>query len=493
MRRRLPAVAALAIALTLAGPVRAGPASVSPLSLASGPSPYAACTVGQFDNATNYVNAEVEPFVGVNPAHANNLIGVFQQDRWSNGGAHGLGTVVSFDGGATWTEPQAPHFSTCAGGTTANGGAYDRSSDPWVSFGPDGTAYQVSLSVSADETTSAVLASTSTDGGLIWSEPATIVIDAQTPHFNDKESVTADPKTPGTAYIVWDRSGFPSDSASSTALNHSFAFRGSPFFSVTTNGGQTWSPARQIGPNQNIGTIGNQIAVEPDGTLLDLFHFGKGSGFDAPNSSFIGGMRSTDGGARWSAPFVIADNPVVQVRDPETSVPLRTGSDVGGSIEDVAVDPSTGRLYVVWEDSRFSGTHNDIAMSTSTDEGKTWSAPIKVNLTPGGATAFTPGVDVLPDGTVAVGYYDWRNNTAAAGLSVDYFVAHSHDHGATWFESRVTPASFDVENAPISRGYFMGDYQGMANNGTSFKSFFVQTNTGNPANRTDVFSATLSP
>jgi hypothetical protein len=493
MRRCVPLVAALALALALAGPVAAGPGLVGPLSLASGPSPYAGCTVGQFNNATNFVNAEVEPFVAVNPTNPANLIGVFQQDRWSNGGAHGLSTVVSFDGGATWSEPSAPHFSTCAGGTSANGGAYDRSSDPWVSIGPDGTAYQVSLSVSADETTSAVLASTSTDGGLTWSEPATLNIDPQTPHFNDKESVTADPKLPGTAYVVWDRSGFPSDSASFTALNHSFAFRGSPFFSMTTDGGRSWSAARQIGPNQNIGTIGNQIVVEPDGTLVDFFHFGKGSGFDTPNSSFIGGMRSTDGGAHWSPPFVISTNPVVQVTDPETGVPLRTGSDVGGSIEDVAVDPSTGQLYVVWEDSRFSGTHNDIAMSTSTDEGKTWSEPVKVNQTPFGATAFTPAVDVLSDGTVAVGSYDWRNNTPAAGLPVDYFVVHSHDRGATWFEARLTPASFDVENAPLSRGYFLGDYQGLANNGEAFKSFFVQTNTGNTANRTDVFSATVSP
>jgi hypothetical protein len=262
---------------------------------------------------------------------------------------------------------------------------------------------------------------------------------------------------------------------------------------MTTDGGQTWTAARQIGPDQNIGTIGNQIVVEPDGTLLDLFHFGKGSGFDDPNNSLIGGIRSDDGGAHWSSPFIISNNPVVRVRDPETGVPLRTGSDIGGSIEDAAVDPATGQVYVVWEDSRFSGTHNDIALSTSTNDGKTWSDPVKVNATPGGATAFTPAVDVLPDGTVAVGYYDWRNNTPAAGLPVDYFLVHSHVHGATWFESRLTPNSFDIEIAPIARGYFLGDYQGLANNGAAFKAFFVQTNTGNTANRTDVFSTTVTP
>lgn len=489
MRKPLPIAGALIASLALAAPVAAGPAAVSPLVLASGPSPYASCTVG--GPGTLYVNAEVEPFVAVNPTNHQNLIGVFQQDRWSNGGAHGLSTVVSMDGGATWTEAAAPHFSTCAGGTEANGGAYDRSSDPWVSIGPDGIAYQVSLSINAAQTVSAVLASRSTDGGFTWSEPVTLILDANTPHFNDKESVTADPYKADTAYMVEDRSGFPTDNASFTALNHSFAFRGNPFFSMTTDGGLTWSPARQIGPNQNIATIGNQIVVEPSGTLVDMFHFGKGSGFDAPNASLIGAMRSTDGGQTWSQPFVVSDNPVVRVVDPDNGVPLRTGSDIGGSLEDVAVNPTTGELYAVWEDSRFSGTHNDIAFSTSTDEGKTWSDPVKVNQTPGGATAFTPAVDVLPDGTIAVGYYDWRNNTADPGLPVDYFVVHSHDNGATWSESRITPTSFDATLAPNARGYFLGDYQGLTNDGTTFKSFFVQTN--NTTDPTDVFSATITP
>src|SRR5207237_7629865 len=131
----------------------------------------------------------------VKPANPSNLIGVFQQDRWSNGGARGLTTAVSTNGGSSWTEPAPPAFSKCAGGTPANGGDYDRSSDPWVSIGPDGRAYQVSLSVNAAQTISAILASTSADGGATWSEPATVQRDNSPDHFvfNDKESVTADP------------------------------------------------------------------------------------------------------------------------------------------------------------------------------------------------------------------------------------------------------------------------------------------------------------
>src|SRR5712664_1547097 len=96
--------------------VAAAPPSVGPLSLASGPSPFAGCTGGLDPGSppgTNNVNAEVEPAVAVDPASPSHLIAVFQQDRWSNGGARGLATAVSSDGGSTWTEPSPPHFSKC--------------------------------------------------------------------------------------------------------------------------------------------------------------------------------------------------------------------------------------------------------------------------------------------------------------------------------------------------------------------------------------------
>src|SRR5579859_5768065 len=87
------ALTALVVALTVST-ARAAP--VAALTLVSGPSPYAACTIG--GPGTNFVNAEVEPWVDVNPTNSNNLIGVWQQDRWSNGGAHGLVAGSSFDG-----------------------------------------------------------------------------------------------------------------------------------------------------------------------------------------------------------------------------------------------------------------------------------------------------------------------------------------------------------------------------------------------------------
>src|SRR5690349_15713202 len=95
----------------------------------SGDSPYdAACTAGQAGE--NYRGAEVEPWIAVDPLDGDHLVGVWQQDRWSNGGAAGTMTGVSRDGGATWTLTEAA-FSGCAGGE------FLRATDPWVTFEPD--------------------------------------------------------------------------------------------------------------------------------------------------------------------------------------------------------------------------------------------------------------------------------------------------------------------------------------------------------------------
>src|SRR5206468_12907023 len=136
---------------------------------------------------------EVEPWLAVNPTNPSNLIGVWQQDRWSNGGAHGLVAGFSFDGGLTWRQTPLP-FSACA-----NGLGYERASDPWVSIGPDGTAYAVSISFNQSNNNNAVAAAVSRDGGVTWTNLSVIIAD-NAPNFqffNDKESVTADPATSG--------------------------------------------------------------------------------------------------------------------------------------------------------------------------------------------------------------------------------------------------------------------------------------------------------
>ena len=464
----------------------AGAATVAPLVLVSGPSPYASCTVGGGPGATNFTNAEVEPYVAVNPASKTNLIGVWQQDRWSDGGAHGLVAGFSADGGATWGETTLP-FSACAGGL-----GYERASDPWVSFGPDGTAYAVSISFNESNNNNAVAAATSHDGGKTWGNLSVLIAD-NAPNFqffNDKESVTADPVRAGVAYVVWDR--LESPNANPDAELHTAAFRGPAMFAETTNGGKTWSSPRVIvnTPSRQQ-TIGNQIVADPrNGTLYDFFDLiSPPFNVTAFKVAFI---KSTDGGATWTKPKMIADLRTVFVSDPNTGQAIRTGD----IIPEPAIDPATGQLYVVWQDSRFTGGHFDeVALSTSTDRGASWSAPIQVNAnTPSSRPGFTPTIRVSSSGTVGVSFYDFRNlTTETTTLPTDYWFVDSTNHGASFGNEVHLAGPFDMLTAPNAGGFFVGDYEGIDTSSTTFDPFFVQANSGNTSNRTDVFTTTVTP
>jgi hypothetical protein len=46
--------------------------------------------------------------------------------------------------------------------------------------------------------------------------------------------------------------------------------------------------------------------------------------------------------------------------------------------------------------------------------------------------------------------------------------------------------------APFSRGYFLGDYEGLSSAGSTFYNLYIVT-TGNPANRTEVVSQRVDP
>jgi hypothetical protein len=503
----------LATILLLMAPqgVSAGVFTVAPLTVVSGPSPFAGCTVGATGTPGEilYTNAEEEPWAAVNPTNPANIIAVWQQDRWSNGGAHGLVTGVSHDGGATWHSTY-PHFSTCAGGTPANGGDFERASDPWVTFSPNGHAYQISLSVSFNTGENAVLVSKSTDGGDTWSEPVTLDRNSggrdASYAFNDKESITADSNDSNYVYAVWDRFVTPSGTSKASLMGYfnSASFRQPVYFSRTTNGGATWEPARNIFDlGEFNGTIGNQIVVLPNGDLIDVFDlFAIFKNSHKVRGASVALIRSTDKGATWSRkPIIVSKDLGRGAFDPDTGRAIRAE----GGIPEIAVDPNNGYVYVVWQDSRFSGM-DEIAFSMSTDGGFTWSQPIQISQTPRNASlpanqqAFVPNIRVAADGTVGVTYYDFRNNDANPGVPTDYWIVHCHANcwdASNWGdEARLTTTSFNIEQAPAARGpygYFLGEYEGLTNIGNSFVPIFIQVNNGNAGNSTDVFGTMTIP
>ena len=483
IRRSIPA----ALAALMASAAVALAAS----SVASRPSPFAACTAGQSEGPPPgqvFVNAEVEQWIDVNPTDGTNVIGVWQQDRWTDGGAHGLDTAYSTNGGTSWSYPTPIPWSTCAGSDEER---FNRATDPWLSFGPTWIAHAVALSIDANGFTAAILTSRSADGGATWSDPVVVSDTNDFRIFDDKESLTADPTDPDLVYAVWDRIRKPGESKGTASQFNSFAFRGYPFFARSTDGGLTWETPRRMSGNANLFTIGNQIVVLPDGTLVDFADYATGSGVQPSVHDWKAVFISTDKGDTWPAkPITISKVFEVRHRIPDGSFPVRAGGD------DIAVDPSSGDLYAVWTDGRFGdGTYNDIVLSKSTDGGQSWTSPLKVSQNPAGIDAHTPSVRVNDDGDVAVSYYDYRNDNddASDGVETDFWFQVSSDGGATWSQTRLTPTSFDITTAPVapaSRGYFLGDYEGLSSFGSTFHNLFVVT-TGSLSNRTDVMFRTV--
>jgi hypothetical protein len=452
------------------------PALSLPTGRISASSPVQTGCNGGSSSSLLYANAEVEPFVAVQPGNSNLLAAAWQQDRWSDGGARALVTAVSADGGVTWSRRLMP-FSRCGGALTGSSGDYERASDPWVDIGPGGVIYSMALSFNGGTllagSSSALLVSRSTDSGRSWSEPATLLRDGDT-LFNDKNSLTADPTDARYVFAVWDRienSGF-----------------GPTLMARSSDSGVTWEPARVIYAPVKAGgisqTLGNRIVVLPDGTLINLFT--QIDTLGNQQTSWFGVLRSRDKGLTWSAPIRITDIQAVGAKDPQSGKAIRDGAYLGA----IAVGPA-GSLWLTWQDARFSSGQRDaILLTRSSDGGLSWSAPLLINRQTSVA-AFTPSIAISADGLVGVTHYDLRpDNADPATLLAGAWLLSSRD-GLNWVETPVW-SPFDMAQAPDARGLFLGDYQGLVPSGSGFLPVLALSGT-DLDNRTDIYALRVTP
>jgi hypothetical protein len=514
-------LAVVLVALGALGTAAAASADVGPLVPATHPpSPFTPGCQGVDQNGRKYHNTEPEPWIDVDPTSVGSLdgadlIGTQQQDRFETGGANGLGTSISGNGAGSWTQlgvGPLPKFDLCMGATPGGPDDYERASDPWLSYEPVANhAWQISISFNdTRDLANAVTVSHTTNDGATWGPVIALKRDEDPNVFNDKESITADYTRPGFVYAVWDRLIFPKEKSGGRSFEHAAAFRGPIWFSKTENDSD-WSSRQLFDPGQNDQTIGNQIVVMPDGDLVNAFTQFKNDNKGGLKGGFVRVIRSEDTGESWSAPITVARLGAIGVTVPDSTAdddtdpePVRT-SDFNA---EVASDERAGTdtVYAVWQDARFNGFQRDqIAFSKSTDGGETWSTPVRINKD-ASTQAFTPAIKVDEDGNIGVTYYDLRNDDPETyAVETDLWFIRSADGGQTWSEERVTPDSFDMRAAPVARGYFLGDYQGLTAYGNTFVAYSTLTNPGfgdamavaddalDTSNRTDVFSATIGP
>ncbi|HVU75034.1 MAG TPA: sialidase family protein [Mycobacteriales bacterium] len=412
---------------------------------------------GAGGNGTPFqADTTIEPSIAVNPANPQEIVTGFQTGRDDAGGGVDNGFATSHDGGRTWVTGAMPGVTAATGNA-----AWPRASDAVVAWGPGETVYYSSLvfDPSGLNLRSGVVNSTSHDGGLTWDAP-TVVQDDLGGGLNDKNWEVVDDSHAaghhfGRLYVVWDRVA-------------------GVFTKYSDDGGVTWKPPSPVivpltYQGQGIGSI---PLVEPNGDLVVLFQsetapppvteVGEDLGSAITGMTQMVAARAPGAGALpTGAPIVFV--PGVSAATYEGNV-IR-GQRAGGLL-DARTDPTTGRIYLVWEDSRFrTDPNNDVVIAHSDDEGLTWSAPSRVNGGPTGDEVdhYDPSVAVGPGKEVRV---MWRQrqenataNVATYASYVSTWVARSADGTTFSAPLRVDAGTNDVRFAAYSRGgAFQGDY-----------------------------------
>jgi hypothetical protein len=421
-----------------------------PAQIVSAPqTPFAACQTSG-DEAVPQGN--VEPFISARGTHA---VVVWQQDRRLAGGARGLVAASSTDSGHTWRDSVLP-FGSCATGNPA----YERVSDPWAAISTDGRMYVSALLLSYTfrtpesvlVTAGGVAVTVSSDGGETWSSPRVVTTDTSV----DKPTITADPRSPRSAYLVW-------ESGQISAV------------SVTRDGGATWTQPRAFPAHlpRNSSANGNRIVVDPQtGRLYDVFAITHQSG-----SIDIVESTSEDRARTWSPPMTIRRG----VRSPAplpSMLPIR----IGLGFPEAAFAPQSGTLYAVWEGRGFGSRREEtVELAMSRDGVRHWSAPVAIS--PATTWSTVSQVDVASNGCVGVSYYALARRSAnPADIRASYWLAEVDSSGRrVTARIRLTKWFPLNEVLRVSAGdreaYFFGDYMGLASLGTTMLAAFVTPNT----------------
>jgi hypothetical protein len=217
--------------------------------------------------------------------------------------------------------------------------------------------------------------------------------------------------------------------------------------SRSTDGGLTWSAPVEINgqrglPRDDNGALeGFAGAVGSDGTLYAIWSADGKLQF----------TLSRDGGRTFArAREILQTGP--------TMFQLQAFSHANG-FPQIAVErraDNRGRVYVTWSDYRNGGV--DVFCATSTDRGRRWGAPVRVNNDPihNGSDHFFQWLAVDPvTGEADVLFYDRRADPRNRAQIVA--LARTTDGGRSFENYAWTDAAFQTND-----DVFMGDYSGIA-------------------------------
>jgi hypothetical protein len=432
-------------------------------------------SVGANVDMSNEPGPQSETSIAINPSSQSQIVGgsneIFRLP---------MRGYFSSDGGSSWGAVDLPLPPPLVTNGT------DFGSDPSVAWDTHGNVFYAYIVVffshgffspSGKAINGTELAvARSSDGGQTWTSTFFALETGQS-KFNDKPYIAVDdnPASPhrDTIYVAWDR--FVGKSSGSNGVLVSHSIDGGQSFSAPVVASSTAS-----GPK---GDIGADPFVGPDGTLQVAWH-------DVQNSAIVE-ASSADGGQSFGPTHTISPTSVAF----DVAIPAQASR--GALVypacgADNSTGPNQGTLYCSWMDETPSnGT--DIFVSRSTDNGVTWSPPVRVNDDPSGVAndQFNQWLAVDPsDGSVNLSWNDTRNDPAH--LSTDVFYARSTDGGLSFTRNiQVTTAPTNETCCGADLGNQYGDYEGIAAMDGSIHPVWTDRRTAVASLDEEIFTAAI--
>ena len=234
--------------------------------------------------------------------------------------------------------------------------------------------------------------------------------------------------------------------------------QGNIIFNMSTDDGETWSTGKNISGGTGGFHQGVHFQTGSEGQVYAFYSvYGAADGMES-----IGMSKSFDGGETWETSRIISN--LRGVREYDRIKTIRV-NDFPVSAVDRSNGTTKGNIYVVWANIGVPGINTgndvDIYMVKSTDEGETWSEPIRVNQDPinQGNIHFFPWITCDPvTGSLCTVFYDDRN---VSSTETEVYCANSADAGETWEDFKVSDVSFTPSPIPGLAGGYMGDYLGI--------------------------------
>ena len=426
-------VCALAAALSLVALTASGGAAQQPPQIDG---------AVQVTSAANPFRAFASPTVAVDPRDTDTIVIAHGEARRS-----GCGIQFSTNAGLSWTEGASPlpqGVAACVRNT--NGPLAD------LAFAPDGTLYYAFAGYPrADDFHSKIYVARSTDLGRTFQASAVPGLDP--PYPDDSfgtpalPTVAVDPTDSNRIYVAFQAnyglfslagSVFPPGKFSS-----SYPLRA--YVASSDDGGVTFGQPVAVSTDPKDHASRAYLVVGEEGQLYVFsgevntpVPFGSTNPPAAPRI-FL--STSVDGG-RTFTPKVI-----------HTTEPGRPGDEYAVLLAmSPGVDPETGDVYLTWEDT--GRRPPAVLFSRSSDQGATWSPPVKVNDTdPGRQWDFDemePAISVAPGGRIDLAWLDYRNDytfqpeSSSSNALQDVYLSSSTDGGRTWSPNiRVSDRSID--------------------------------------------------